>query len=86
MCQQYLRVSLYYFAEAITVIQWSRLSDKLGRKPVLLCGLISTSVSSVLFGLSRSLWAVVFRQASSAPIWSVVSLIEFGWPLFEWGS
>ncbi|KAF8267055.1 major facilitator superfamily domain-containing protein [Lactarius quietus] len=57
-----LIVSLYFVAEAVTVLQWSRLSDKLGRKPVLLCGLIGTTVSSLLFGLSRSFWALVFSR------------------------
>jgi len=57
-----LIVSLYFVAEAVTVLQWSRLSDKVGRKPVLLCGLIGTAVSSLLFGVSRSLWALVFSR------------------------
>jgi MFS family permease len=54
-------VSLHFAAEAITVLQWSRLSDHIGRKPVLLLGLAGTVVSTVLFGLSRSLWALVLR-------------------------
>lgn len=54
-------MSLYYAAQAVTVLQWSRLSDKIGRKPVLLCGLLGTIVSSLLFGLSRSFSALVIR-------------------------
>ncbi|KAI9452887.1 MFS general substrate transporter [Lactarius psammicola] len=57
-----LIVSLYFAAEAVTVLQWSRLSDYIGRKPVLLCGLLGTVVSSVLFGLSRSFSALVFSR------------------------
>ncbi|KAI9452892.1 MFS general substrate transporter [Lactarius psammicola] len=57
-----LIVSLYYAAQAVTVLQWSRLSDKVGRKPVLLCGLLGTIVSSVFFGLSRSFPALVFSR------------------------
>ncbi|KAI9443934.1 MFS general substrate transporter [Lactarius indigo] len=55
-------VSLYFAAEAVTVLQWSRLSDYIGRKPVLLCGLLGTVLSSVLFGLSRSFSALVFSR------------------------
>jgi len=44
------------------VLQWSRLSEKIGRKPVLLCGLLGTIVSCVLFGLSRSFWALVLSR------------------------
>ncbi|KAN0136114.1 major facilitator superfamily [Lactarius tabidus] len=57
-----LIVSLYFAAQAVTVLQWSRLSDKVGRKPVLLGGLLGTIVSSLLFGLSRSFWALVFSR------------------------
>ncbi|KAF8269709.1 major facilitator superfamily domain-containing protein [Lactarius quietus] len=57
-----LIIALYFAAETITVLQWSRLSDKVGRKPVLLCGLLGTIASSVLFGLSRSLPALVFSR------------------------
>ncbi|KAI0302851.1 MFS general substrate transporter [Multifurca ochricompacta] len=55
-------VSLHYAAEAITVLQWSRLSDHIGRKPVLLVGLLGTVVSTIMFGLSRSLWALVLSR------------------------
>ncbi|KAI9455178.1 MFS general substrate transporter [Lactarius psammicola] len=57
-----LIVSLYFAAEAVTVLQWSRLSDYVGRKPVLLCGLLGTIVSSLLFGLSRSFPALVLSR------------------------
>jgi len=52
---------LYFAAEAATILQWSRLSDYVGRKPVLLFGLLGTIISIILFGLSRSFWALVFR-------------------------
>ena len=54
-------MSLYFAAEAATILQWSRLSDCIGRKPVLLCGLLGTIISIILFGLSRSFWTLVFR-------------------------
>ncbi|KAH9005431.1 MFS general substrate transporter [Lactarius hatsudake] len=55
-------VSLYFAAEAVTVLQWSRLSDHVGRKPVLLCGVLGIVISSILFGLSRSFPALVFSR------------------------
>jgi MFS family permease len=54
-------VSLHYAAEAATVLQWSRLSDHIGRKPVLIFSLLGTVVSTIVFGLSRSLWALILR-------------------------
>lgn len=35
---------------------WGRLSDRVGRRPILLGSLVLTSVSYVIFGLSHSLW------------------------------
>jgi len=55
-------VSLHFAAEAATVLQWSRLSDHVGRKPILLFSLFGTVVSTLLFGLSRSLWALILSR------------------------
>ena len=62
-------LSLYYAAQAATVLYWSRLFDKVGLKPVLLCGLLGTMVSSLL-GLSRSFWALVLRFGTY--VWGLV--------------
>ncbi|KAF8875792.1 major facilitator superfamily domain-containing protein [Infundibulicybe gibba] len=39
--------SLYYLAEIIMVMQWSRVSDHVGRKPVLLIGLVGVIKSMI---------------------------------------
>lgn len=57
-----LLMSLHYAAEAVTVLQWSRCSDHIGRKPILLLGLAGSVVSTILFGLSRSFWALVLSR------------------------
>ncbi|KAF8879266.1 major facilitator superfamily domain-containing protein [Infundibulicybe gibba] len=54
--------SLFFVTEAITIMQWSRLSDRIGRKPVLLFGLVGISLSTLLFGLSRTFWALVISR------------------------
>jgi MFS family permease len=59
------KTSLHFAAEALTTLHWSRLSDRIGRKPVLLSCLAGTIVSMLLFGLSRSFWAILLRCASS---------------------
>ncbi|KAJ7486878.1 major facilitator superfamily domain-containing protein [Mycena latifolia] len=51
--------SLFFMTEALTVLHWSRASDRFGRKPILLLGLLGTSVSMLCFGLSRTFWALV---------------------------
>ncbi|KAH9056523.1 MFS general substrate transporter [Lactarius vividus] len=54
-----ITASVYYAAEAATVLHWNRLSDHVGRKPILLLGLLGTTVSITMFGLSRSFWSMV---------------------------
>jgi hypothetical protein len=55
------KASLHFAAEGLTTLHWSRLSDRIGRKPVLLSCLAGTIVSMFLFGLSRSFWAILLR-------------------------
>ncbi|KAA1467087.1 MFS general substrate transporter [Dentipellis sp. KUC8613] len=54
--------SLFFVAEAITVLQWSRLSDHVGRKPILLIGTFGMIISMVSFGLSRTFWTLVISR------------------------
>ena len=56
--------SSFSFAQFITSVWWGYLSDRVGRRPVLLLGLIGTSVTMVFFGFSHSLaWAIASRAA-----------------------
>ncbi|KAH7928319.1 MFS general substrate transporter [Leucogyrophana mollusca] len=57
--------SLFYAAQALTVLRWSRLSDTMGRKPVLMIGLIGLCISNVAFGLSRSFWTLVISRSTA---------------------
>jgi MFS family permease len=47
----------------MTVLQWSRASDHVGRKPVLLLGIFGLSLSMLCFGLSRTFTGLVLRCA-----------------------
>jgi MFS family permease len=58
-----LQESLFFATEALTVFQWSRASDRIGRKPVLLVGLLGTFLSMQFFGLSRTFWTLVIRYS-----------------------
>lgn len=54
--------SAFTFGEFSTGILWGRISDRIGRKYVLLMGMFGTGLSMLLFGLSRSLpMAIVAR-------------------------
>ncbi|KAG0709401.1 major facilitator superfamily domain-containing protein [Suillus ampliporus] len=54
--------SLFFITESLTVLQWSRLSDRIGRKPVLMVGLFGVGISMLCFGLSTSFWSLVVSR------------------------
>ena len=49
-------VSSFALAEALSGCFWGALSDRIGRKPVLLLGMFGTMCSMVLFGLATNFW------------------------------
>ncbi|KAJ1735797.1 hypothetical protein LPJ61_000346 [Coemansia biformis] len=54
--------SSYSISQAITTMYWGPLSDRIGRRPTLLVGLVGDLATFVLFGLSKSFtWALVTR-------------------------
>ena len=53
--------SLFFATQACTVLHWSRLSDHIGRKPVILTGLFGLSLSMYCIALSKTFWGLVFR-------------------------
>ncbi|KAJ9062257.1 hypothetical protein DSO57_1012703 [Entomophthora muscae] len=57
-----LIASSFALAQTLTGIPWGILSDRIGRRPVIIMGLFGTAVNLFLFGLSKSLpWAIVTR-------------------------
>lgn len=56
--------SLFFISESLTVLKWSRLSDRIGRKPVLMIGLFGVGLSMLCFGLSTSFWTLVVRSVN----------------------
>jgi MFS family permease len=60
-----MQESLFFFTEALFVYQWSKASDKIGRKPVLMIGMVGTMLSMLFFGLSRTFTTLVIRSVFS---------------------
>jgi len=54
--------SVFFVTQAMTVLQWSRASDRVGRKPVLLLGIFGLSLSMLCFGLSHTLSGLVLSR------------------------
>ncbi|KAF9068458.1 major facilitator superfamily domain-containing protein [Rhodocollybia butyracea] len=57
--------SLFYVTQAMTSLYWSRLSDRIGRKPVIIIGLLGLTVSTGLFGVSRSFEGLILSRCLS---------------------
>ncbi|WEW54873.1 hypothetical protein PRK78_000299 [Emydomyces testavorans] len=55
--------SAFTFAEFCAGVFWGRMSDGLGRKPVLIMGLIGTAISMLLFGFASTLPIALLARA-----------------------
>jgi MFS family permease len=55
--------SSFAFAEFFASIFWGWLSDKVGRKPVLLTGLAGTGISMLMFGFAETFPMALFARA-----------------------
>ncbi|KAL8952608.1 MAG: hypothetical protein Q9222_001482 [Ikaeria aurantiellina] len=58
-----LVTAAFAFAEFSTGMFWGRMSDKVGRKPVLIMGLVGTLLSMLAFGFARSLPLALLGRA-----------------------
>ncbi|KAK3813641.1 MAG: major facilitator superfamily domain-containing protein [Linnemannia elongata] len=58
-----LIASSFFFAQFCTSIFWGYMSDRYGRRPILLLGLCGSSIACIFFGFSKSLaWAIISRS------------------------
>ena len=54
--------SSFSLAQLLTSAGWGALSDRIGRRPVLLMGLFGNAITMISFGLSKSLvWCLISR-------------------------
>ncbi|CAI4212587.1 unnamed protein product [Parascedosporium putredinis] len=58
-----LLISSFALAEAVTGMYWGGLSDRVGRKPVLLVGCFGTLLSMVMVGFASNIWFALFGRA-----------------------
>jgi MFS family permease len=56
-------ISAFAMAEFLASIFWGRLSDRVGRKPILLTGLAGTGLSMVMFGFAPTLPIALVARA-----------------------
>ncbi|KIK52651.1 hypothetical protein GYMLUDRAFT_251023 [Collybiopsis luxurians FD-317 M1] len=68
--------SLFFLTQAMTTLHWSRISDKVGRRPVILTGLFGLSVSMYCFGLSRTFWGLVLSRCLNGALNGNIGVIK----------
>jgi MFS family permease len=56
-------ITAFAFAEFSTGVIWGRISDKVGRKPVLIFGLVGTALSMIVFGFATNLQTAIVARA-----------------------
>ncbi|KAM0475024.1 hypothetical protein ACHAPX_007155 [Trichoderma viride] len=55
--------SVFSICQSITAVPWGKASDRFGRKPVLIYGLISTMICFIIWGMSTSLTMAITIRA-----------------------
>ncbi|KAF9513230.1 hypothetical protein BS47DRAFT_1485747 [Hydnum rufescens UP504] len=55
--------STFFFTECLCVLQWGRLSDVIGRRPVICVGLLGLTLSLTCIGLSRTFGALILSRS-----------------------
>lgn len=68
--------SLFALSQTLTILYWGSLSDRIGRKPVLLMGLTGVTCSAILFGLSQTFWWAVAARAMAGATNGNVAIVK----------
>ncbi|MCS6876533.1 MAG: MFS transporter, partial [Aquificaceae bacterium] len=57
-----IAIGIYGLAQATLQIPFGYLSDRYGRKPVIIAGMITYIVGSVMAGVVSSMWSMIFAR------------------------
>lgn len=69
-------MATFSVAQLLLAPVWGRLSDRVGRKPVLIVCLVGTAVSSLLTGAAASLWVLFVARALDGASGASVSVAQ----------
>ncbi|EGG11782.1 uncharacterized protein MELLADRAFT_90794 [Melampsora larici-populina 98AG31] len=70
------RTDIGFYAGLITTFWWGRLSDRIGRKPILLTGLTGLSISIISFGLQTTFIGLVISRCLAGVMNGNVAVIR----------
>lgn len=71
-----LLISAFALAESLTGMFWGGLSDRLGRKPVLLMGCAGTMLSLILVGFASNIWLALAGRAIGGVLNGNIGVIQ----------
>ncbi|CAE6442044.1 unnamed protein product [Rhizoctonia solani] len=60
--------SIFFLTESVFTLQYGRISDRIGRRPVLMFGLFGQALSIFLFGLSKQFWQLILSRSLSGAL------------------
>ncbi|KAF3027711.1 hypothetical protein E8E15_007076 [Penicillium rubens] len=69
-------ISAFSLAEALTGMFWGALSDRVGRKPILISGCIGTMVSLILVGIAPNFWVALAGRALGGALNGNIGVIQ----------
>lgn len=69
-------ISAFSLAEALTGMFWGSLSDRLGRKPILLSGCFGTMLSLLMVGFAPNFWVALIGRAFGGALNGNIGVIQ----------
>ncbi|KAH8735742.1 major facilitator superfamily domain-containing protein [Ilyonectria robusta] len=71
-----LLISAFSLAEATMGMYWGGLSDRIGRKPVLILGCVGTMLSMIMVGIAPNFWVALFGRALGGMLNGNIGVIQ----------
>ncbi|KAK5660490.1 hypothetical protein OQA88_13038 [Cercophora sp. LCS_1] len=71
-----LLISSFSLAEALMGMYWGSLSDRIGRKPVLLLGCVGTMFSMLMVGIAPNVWVALLGRAIGGLLNGNIAVIQ----------
>jgi MFS family permease len=71
-----LFIASFSLTESLTSFAWGVLSDRIGRKPVVLVGCAGTFFSLILLGFSRNIWVAITARALGGALNGNVAVVN----------